>query len=116
MKDSSLLKWTQNNKNNKLTGSGEKKDKKKPKEEKNKNWLHTPENLTSGHIAYLVKVSSSIPAQESAIIPMESVQSLSGTAINLRLPVLTASHYLIRRLRSSIDMYLLSFSFWAQLK
>jgi len=55
MKDSSLLKWTQNNKNNKLTGSSEKKEKKKSKEEKNKNWLHTPENLTSGHIAYLVK-------------------------------------------------------------
>ena len=58
MKDSSLLKWTQNNKNNKLTGSAEKKEKKngKTKEEKKKNWLHTPENLTSGHIAYLVKV------------------------------------------------------------
>jgi len=55
MKDSSLLKWTHNNKNNKLTGSSEKKEKKKSKEEKNKNWLHTPENLTSGHIAYLVK-------------------------------------------------------------
>jgi len=55
MKDSSLLKWTQNNKNNKLTGSSEKKEKKKAKEEKKKNWLHTPENLTSGHIAYLVK-------------------------------------------------------------
>lgn len=55
MKDSSLLKWTQNNKNNKLTGGSEKKEKKKSKEEKNKNWLHTPENLTSGHIAYLVK-------------------------------------------------------------
>merc|ERR1719507_199815 len=57
MKDSSLLKWTQNNKNNKLTGSSEKKEKKngKTKDEKKKNWLHTPENLTSGHIAYLVK-------------------------------------------------------------
>jgi len=33
MKESSLLKWTQ----------------------KNKNWLHSPERLTSGHIAYLVK-------------------------------------------------------------
>jgi len=54
MKDSSLLKWTQNNKNNKLVGSKEKKEK-KSKDEKNKNWLHTPENLTSGHIAYLVK-------------------------------------------------------------
>jgi len=54
MKDSSLLKWTQNNKNNKLVGGKEKKEK-KSKEEKNKNWLHSPENLTSGHIAYLVK-------------------------------------------------------------
>lgn len=56
MKDSSLLKWTQNNK---LSGTAEKKPKEKKikpgKEEKNKNWLHTPENLTSGHIAYLVK-------------------------------------------------------------
>ena len=60
MKDSSLLKWTQNNKNNKLTGSSEKKEKKKAKEEKKKNWLHTPENLTSGHIAYLVKVCQDI--------------------------------------------------------
>ena len=60
MKDSSLLKWTQNNKNNKLTGSSEKKEKKKTKEEKKKNWLHTPENLTSGHIAYLVKVCQDI--------------------------------------------------------
>jgi len=55
MKDSSLLKWTQNNKNNKLAGSQEKKEKKSKKDEKNKKWLHTPENLTSGHIAYLVK-------------------------------------------------------------
>ena len=53
MKDSSLLKWTQNNK---LVGNKEKKEK-KSKEEKNKKWLHTPENLTSGHIAYLVKVN-----------------------------------------------------------
>jgi len=52
MKDSSLLKWTQNNKNNMLSGS---KDRKKSKEDKNKNWLHSPERLTSGHIAYLVK-------------------------------------------------------------
>lgn len=57
MKDSSLLKWTQNNKNNKLVGGKEKKEK-KAKDEKNKNWLHTPESLTSGHIAYLVKVGS----------------------------------------------------------
>jgi len=52
MKDSSLLKWTQNNKN---IMSGSKESRKKSKEEKNKNWLHQPERLTSGHIAYLVK-------------------------------------------------------------
>lgn len=51
MKDSSILKWTQNNKNNKQSVKKEK----KPKEEKNKNWLHKPESLTSGHIVYLVK-------------------------------------------------------------
>merc|ERR1712110_907330 len=49
---SSLQKWTQNNKNNMLSGG---KERKKTKEEKNKNWLHSPERLTSGHIAYLVK-------------------------------------------------------------
>jgi len=54
MKDSSLLKWTQSNKNNMLSGGKEEK-RKKSKEEKNKNWLHSPERLTSGHIAYLVK-------------------------------------------------------------
>jgi len=31
------------------------KERKKSKEDKNKNWLHSPERLTSGHIAYLVK-------------------------------------------------------------
>lgn len=71
MKDSSLLKWTQNNKNNKLTGSSEKKEKKngKTKEEKKKNWLHTPENLTSGHIAYLVKVILFFSSPSSGRLP-----------------------------------------------
>ena len=65
MKDSSLLRWTQtkNNNNtddvdNKQAASTEKKEKKpkKEKQEKSKKWLHKSENLTSGHIAYLVKV------------------------------------------------------------
>ena len=65
MKDSSLLKWTQNNKNNMLSGG---KERKKTKEEKNKNWLHSPERLTSGHIAYLVKVRDlTIPLIEKNI-------------------------------------------------
>merc|ERR1712025_774267 len=37
---------------------------KKSKEEKNKNWLHTPENLTSGHIAYLVKFLGSTEVEQ----------------------------------------------------
>jgi hypothetical protein len=45
---SSLLKWAQNNKNNKLTNG-------KNKEDKNKNWIHSPESLLTGHVAYLVK-------------------------------------------------------------
>jgi len=47
MKDSSLLKWAQNN--NKLNSKG------KSKEDKKKSWIHPAESLTSGHIAYLVK-------------------------------------------------------------
>lgn len=45
---SSLLKWTQNNKNNKLSNG-------KSKEDKNKNWIHSPDSLLTGHVAYLVK-------------------------------------------------------------
>jgi len=63
MKDSSLLRWTQtkNNNNNdvenKQVASVEKKEKKSKKEkpEKSQKWLHKSENLTSGHVAYLVK-------------------------------------------------------------
>jgi len=61
MKDSSLLKWTQNNKNNMLSGN---KERKKSKEDKNKNWLHSPERLTSGHIAYLVKFLGSTEVEQ----------------------------------------------------
>ena len=64
MKDSSLLKWTQTNKNNMLSGG---KERKKSKEDKNKNWLHSPERLTSGHIAYLVKVSHIVIVQITLI-------------------------------------------------
>jgi len=45
---SSILKWAQNNKNNKLSNG-------KSKEDKNKNWIHSPESLLTGHVAYLVK-------------------------------------------------------------
>jgi len=49
MRNSSLLKWAQNNKTNKQ-GSVKSKD-----EKGNKNWIHNPETLKNGHVAYLVK-------------------------------------------------------------
>jgi len=51
MRNSSLLKWvpTSVNKNNKLASN-------KDKDEKgNKKWIHNPETLKNGHVAYLVK-------------------------------------------------------------
>lgn len=49
MRNSSLLKWAQSNKNNKQANN-------KSKDEKgNKNWIHNPETLKNGHVAYLVK-------------------------------------------------------------
>jgi len=47
MKDSSLLKWAQNN--NKLNIKGGR------KEDKKKSWIHPAESLSQGHVAYLVK-------------------------------------------------------------
>jgi len=67
MKDSSLLRWTQTKNNNNTDvdnkqvdikqAVSEKKEKKPKKEKqgKSKKWLHKSENLTSGHVAYLVK-------------------------------------------------------------
>lgn len=45
MRNSTLLKWAQNNNNNKQTG----------KAGGNRNWIHPPDALQRGHIAYLVK-------------------------------------------------------------
>ncbi|XP_070001494.1 PTB domain-containing engulfment adapter protein 1 isoform X4 [Penaeus vannamei] len=45
MKNSSLLRWTNNRNNNNKNNS----------KNANKNWLHPPEALQKGHIAYLVK-------------------------------------------------------------
>merc|ERR1719445_496378 len=51
MRNSSLLKWVPAsvNKNNKLAGNKDKEDK------GNKKWIHNPETLKNGHVAYLVK-------------------------------------------------------------
>ncbi|XP_021933552.1 PTB domain-containing engulfment adapter protein 1 isoform X2 [Zootermopsis nevadensis] len=46
MRNSTLLKWAQNNSNNKQTGN---------KSAGNRNWIHPPDALQRGHIAYLVK-------------------------------------------------------------
>jgi len=51
MRNSNLLKWvpTSVNKNNKLAGSKDKEDK------GSKKWIHNPETLKNGHVAYVVK-------------------------------------------------------------
>lgn len=47
IKQSNLLKWAQNNKNNSKNGN-------------NKSWIHPPDALQHGHVAYLVKFLGSI--------------------------------------------------------
>ncbi|GBM30298.1 PTB domain-containing engulfment adapter protein 1 [Araneus ventricosus] len=47
IKQSNLLKWAQNNKNNSKNGT-------------NKSWIHPPDALQHGHVAYLVKFLGSI--------------------------------------------------------
>ena len=81
MRNSTILKWANNNKNNKLSlGSSKNNDKGKTetvwstrlKMRKknlhhnffyyllflggNKNWIHSPDTLLNGHVVYLVKV------------------------------------------------------------
>ena len=72
MRNSAILKWGNNNKNNKLSLG--KNDKSKCLFNmdlvcgrhindnliaggNNKNWIHSPETLLNGHVVYLVKVS-----------------------------------------------------------
>jgi len=89
MKDSSLLRWTQtkNNNNtdvdNKQAVSTEKKEKKpkKEKQEKSKKWLHKSENLTSGHVAYLVKFlgSTEVNQPKGIEVVKEGIRKLKFT-------------------------------------
>jgi len=81
MKDSSLLRWTQNKNNinnnveNKQTASAEKE---KKKSEKSKKWLHKPENLSSGPVAFLVKfLGSTVVDQPKGIeVVKEGIRKL----------------------------------------
>ncbi|GIY91698.1 PTB domain-containing engulfment adapter protein 1 [Caerostris extrusa] len=52
IKQSNLLKWAQNNKNNSKNGT-------------NKSWIHPPEALQHGHVAYLVKFLGSIEVDQA---------------------------------------------------
>ncbi|PRD21424.1 UNVERIFIED_CONTAM: ced-6 [Trichonephila clavipes] len=52
IKQSNLLKWAQNNKNNSKNGT-------------NKSWIHPPDALKHGHVAYLVKFLGSIEVDQA---------------------------------------------------
>ncbi|XP_015921605.1 PTB domain-containing engulfment adapter protein 1 [Parasteatoda tepidariorum] len=52
IKQSNLLKWAQNNKNNSKNGT-------------NKSWIHPPDALQHGHVAYLVKFLGSVEVDQA---------------------------------------------------
>lgn len=52
IKQSNLLRWAQNNKNNSKNGT-------------NKSWIHPPDALQHGHVAYLVKFLGSIEVDQA---------------------------------------------------
>jgi len=58
MRNSAILKWGNNNKNNKLSlslGNGGSTSKNADKSGNSKNWIHSPDTLLNGHVVYLVK-------------------------------------------------------------
>jgi len=64
MRNSNILKWGNNNKNNKLSlGSGSKNEK-NDKSGNNKNWIHSPDTLLNGHVVYLVKFLGDIEVDQ----------------------------------------------------
>jgi len=58
MRNSTILKWANNNKNNKLS-LGKNNDK-----GGNKNWIHSPDTLLNGHVVYLVKFLGDIEVDQ----------------------------------------------------
>jgi hypothetical protein len=64
MRNSNILKWGNNNKNNKLSlGSGGKNNN-PDKSGNNKNWIHSPDTLLNGHVVYLVKFLGDIEVDQ----------------------------------------------------
>jgi len=63
MRNSNILKWGNNNKNNKLSlGNGSKNN--NPDKSGNKNWIHSPDTLLNGHVVYLVKFLGDIEVDQ----------------------------------------------------
>lgn len=62
MRNSAILKWGNNNKNNKLSFSGGKSN--GDKSGSNKNWIHSPDTLLNGHVVYLVKFLGDIEVDQ----------------------------------------------------
>eukprot|EP00095_Tigriopus_kingsejongensis_P001667 maker-scaffold857_size87770-snap-gene-0.24 protein:Tk01667 transcript:maker-scaffold857_size87770-snap-gene-0.24-mRNA-1 annotation:"ptb domain-containing engulfment adapter protein 1" len=69
MRNSSILKWAQNNKNNKFNNGKNKDDKK---------WIHQPDTLLHGHVVYLVKFlgSTSVDKPKGIDVVKQGVQKL----------------------------------------
>ncbi|XP_067003317.2 PTB domain-containing engulfment adapter protein 1 [Anabrus simplex] len=70
MRNSTLLKWAQNNTNNKQANKGG-----------NRNWIHPPDALQRGHIAYLVKFlgNTEVDQPKGILVVKESIRKLKFT-------------------------------------
>lgn len=70
MRNSGILKWAQNNKNNKMS-NGRSKD-------KGKSWVHSPDTLLKGHVVYLVKFlgSTEVDQPKGIEVVKQGIQKL----------------------------------------
>jgi len=64
MRNSNILKWGNNNKNNKLSLGLGSKNNTPDKSSNNKNWIHSPDTLLNGHVVYLVKFLGDIEVDQ----------------------------------------------------
>jgi len=64
MRNSNILKWGNNNKNNKLSLGNGGKNNNPDKSGNNKNWIHSPDTLLNGHVVYLVKFLGDIEVDQ----------------------------------------------------
>ena len=75
MRTSNLLRWAQNNKNGNNNN----------KSANSKNWIHPPEALLHGHIAYLVKVhTQTVSTRVQSALSIELNVNLIETLIRPR--------------------------------